>query len=86
MVFLEFKVVMFVKLLLENWNAYGKEMVILKKKKRKEKANSHSGKLSPKRKEFLLKDYFLTGNYFNLNLIFYESLIYMLSVTRIFNT
>lgn len=37
MVFLEFKVVMFVKLLLENWNAYGKEMVILKKKKRKKR-------------------------------------------------
>lgn len=37
MVFLEFKVVMFVKLLLENWNAYGKEMVILKKKKGKKR-------------------------------------------------
>lgn len=51
MVFQEFKVVMFVKLLLGNWNAYGKKTVILEKKK----GNGHSGKLSPKRKAYVLK-------------------------------
>ena len=40
MVFLEFKVVMFVKLLLENWNSYDKEMVILKKKKERKSKQS----------------------------------------------
>lgn len=42
---------MFVKLLLGNWNAYGKKTVILEKKK----GNGHSGKLSPKRKAYVLK-------------------------------
>lgn len=43
---------MFVKLLLGNWNAYGKKTVLLYGKK---KANGHSEKLSPKRKEYVLK-------------------------------
>lgn len=44
---------MFVKLLLGNWNAYGKKTVLLYGKKKK--ANGHSEKLSPKRKEYMLK-------------------------------
>lgn len=52
MVFQEFKVVMFVKLLLGNWNAYGRKTVLYRKKK---KANGHSEKLSRKRKEYMVK-------------------------------
>lgn len=52
MVFQEFKVVMFVKLLLGNWNAYGRKPVLLYRKK---KANGHSEKLSRKRKEHMVK-------------------------------